>query len=97
MDSTADSPSVGMNTSSTGSHFPGQIVDNEKSTQIAIIKIDVDVGYGLKIMGSTILYLEVCLSWKKNHFGHWTFDYAACRNVDYADVVIGSRKDGVYE
>jgi len=37
------------------------------------------------------------LSWKKNHLGYWTFDNAACRtNVDYADIAIGSRKNGVY-
>jgi len=37
------------------------------------------------------------LSWKKNHLGYWTFDNAACStNVNYADIAIGSRKNGVY-
>jgi len=37
------------------------------------------------------------LSWKKNHLGHWTFDNAACRtNLDYADIAIGFRKNGIY-
>jgi len=37
------------------------------------------------------------LSWKKNHLGHWTFDNAAYRtNVDYADITIGTWKNGVY-
>jgi len=36
------------------------------------------------------------LSWKKNHLGHWAFDNAACRtNVDYAEIAIGLRKNGV--
>jgi len=37
------------------------------------------------------------LSWKKNHLGHWTIDNAARRtNVDYADIAIGSRNNGLY-
>jgi len=36
------------------------------------------------------------LSWKKNHLGHWAFDNDACRtNVDYAEIAIGLRKNGV--
>jgi len=40
----------------TESHFPGQFVNNKKMKQMDIFNTDVDDGYGLRIMVSTILY-----------------------------------------
>jgi len=98
MDSAADSESVGLNTSRTSAiqclsaTWTVRVWIRKKQT--GLINNDVDNGCGLRCIRRAARYEVV--SWKKNHFGHWTSDNAACRtNVDYADFAIGSRINGV--